>query len=103
MESKVQSKLIKSLEARGAFVLKVSVCNKPGYPDITAFLPDGTVEFYEVKQKGKKPRPLQEYRLKELSRYGKTFVYDGDIHMYTACGHEANQEEQQTSPSEDQF
>jgi|DEB19_MinimDraft_3_1074340.scaffolds.fasta_scaffold57952_2 hypothetical protein len=77
MESKIQNKLIRSLEAAGAFCLKVSVCNKPGYPDVTAFMPDGTVEFYEVKQPGKKPRPLQEYRLKELSKYGKCYVYDG--------------------------
>ncbi len=77
MESKIQNKLIRSLEVAGAFCLKVSVCNKPGYPDVTAFMPDGTVEFYEVKQPGKKPRPLQEYRLKELSKYGKCYVYDG--------------------------
>lgn len=100
LESKVQAALIRKLEQEGKYVLKVSVCNKNGYPDITAFCPDGTVEWYEVKQKGKKPRPLQEYRLKELSKYGKCFVYDGE----TKCvysGHQvqsdSNRIEEQTS------
>jgi len=87
MESKIQNNLIRSLEAAGAFCLKVSVCNKPGYPDVTAFMPDGTVEFYEVKQPGKKPRPLQEYRMKELSKYGKCYVYDGTAKR-VYCGSE---------------
>lgn len=100
MESKIQNKLIRNLESRGAFVLKVSVCNKPGYPDLTAFMPDGTVEFYEVKQPGKKPRPLQEHRLKELSKYGKTYVYDGSLHMYPQGASDSNQTEQQEASSD---
>lgn len=93
MESKIQAKLIKKLEAEGKYVLKVSLCNKNGYPDVTAFCPDGTVEWYEVKQPGKKPRPLQEYRLKELSKYGKTFIYDGSIHLFTGSEDDSNKKE----------
>ncbi len=93
LESKVQTKLIKQLESEGKYVLKVSVCNKNGYPDVTAFCPDGTVEWYEVKQKGKKPRPLQEYRLKELSKYGKCFVYDGETkRVYSGCEDQSDSE-----------
>lgn len=94
MESKIQAKLIKHLESEGKYVLKVSVCNKNGYPDVTAFCPDGTVEWYEVKQPGKKPSPLQEYRLKELSKYGKAYLYDGSLHLYTEAGLSSNKEEQ---------
>ena len=95
LESKIQSKLIKQLELEGKYVLKVSVCNKNGYPDVTAFCPDGTVEWYEVKQKGKKPRPLQEYRLKELSNYGKCFVYDGETKR-VYCGPEGQDDSQES-------
>lgn len=81
MESKIQAKLIKQLEAEGYYVLKLSVTNKPGIPDLVAIPKDSDAEFYEVKQKGKKPRPLQEYRIKELTNHGlKVFVYDGSLH-----------------------
>lgn len=82
LESKIQSKLIKALESEGCYVIKLSVTNKPGIPDLIAIRPGGIAEFYEVKQKGKKPRPLQEYRIKEIidGDYGKVYVYDGSIH-----------------------
>lgn len=79
IESKVQSSLIKQLEQDGYYVIKLSVTNKNGIPDILAIPKDCSVEFYEVKQKGKKPRPLQEFRAKELKNHGiKVFVYDGE-------------------------
>lgn len=78
IESKVQSSLIKQLEQDGYYVIKLSVTNKNGIPDILAIPKGCSVEFYEVKQKGKKPRPLQEFRAKELKNHGiKVFVYDG--------------------------
>jgi hypothetical protein len=79
LESVVQAKLIKKLEADGYYVIKLSVTNKPGIPDIIA-LPKGcNAEFYEVKQEGKKPRPLQEYRMREIKQgeFGRTFIHDG--------------------------
>lgn len=82
LESKIQAKLIKSLEAQGYYVIKLSVTNKPGIPDILAIPPGSNVEFYEVKQPGKKPRPLQEYRIKEINEngFGTAKVYDGSLH-----------------------
>tara|TARA_R110002073_G_scaffold236463_1_gene397557 strand:- start:809 stop:1057 length:249 start_codon:yes stop_codon:yes gene_type:complete len=77
-EQKIQAKLIKKLEADGYYVLKLSVTNKPGIPDLIAIPKDSDAEFYEVKRPGKKPRPLQEYRIKELKKHGlKVYVYDG--------------------------
>lgn len=79
LESVIQAKLIKKLEADGYYVIKLSATNKPGIPDIIA-LPKGcNAEFYEVKQEGKKPRPLQEYRMREIREgdFGKTFIHDG--------------------------
>jgi len=82
LESKIQTKLIKSLEAQGYYVIKLSVTNKPGIPDILAIPPGSNVEFYEVKQPGKKPRPLQEYRIKEINEngFGTAKIYDGSLH-----------------------
>jgi ABC-type uncharacterized transport system substrate-binding protein len=80
LESKIQKYLIDSLEKDGYYVIKLSVTNKNGIPDILA-LPNGCgAVFYEVKQKGKKPSKLQEFRIKELKNQGiKVFVYDGDF------------------------
>ncbi len=79
-EQKIQAKLIKQLESDGYYVVKLSVTNKPGIPDLIAIPKDSDAEFYEVKRPGKKPRPLQEYRIKELKKHGiKVYVYDGKI------------------------
>jgi len=78
-EQKIQAKLIKQLESDGYYVVKLSVTNKPGIPDLIAIPKDSDAEFYEVKRPGKKPRPLQEYRIKELKKHGlKVYVYDGE-------------------------
>jgi hypothetical protein len=80
LESKIQAKLIKKLKAEGYYVLKLAVTNKPGIPDLIA-LPKGcNVEFYEVKQKNLKPRPLQLFRAKEINEggYGTVYLHDGE-------------------------
>lgn len=78
MESKIQSSLIKQLQNSGCYVIKLGVTNKNGIADILCIMPNGAVEFYEVKQKGKEPEPLQLFRANELKRYGiKTYLYDG--------------------------
>lgn len=80
LESKVQSALIKDLESRGYYVIKLSVTNKNGIPDILALPPGCNAEFYEVKKKGKQPKPIQKFRMNEIKNggFGKTFVFDGD-------------------------
>jgi len=81
-ESKIQSKLIKQLESEGCYVIKLSVTNKTGIPDLICIRPSGIAEFYEVKQPGKQPRELQKYRMKELSKYVKCFVHDGETKLF---------------------
>ena len=77
-EQKVQTKLIRQLEKAGYYVIKLSVTNKPGIPDLIAIPPGSDVEFIEVKAPGKKPAPLQIYRIKELTNHGlKVQVHDG--------------------------
>jgi hypothetical protein len=79
LESKIQSALIKDLESKGYYVIKLSVTNKNGIPDILALPPGCNAEFYEVKQKGKQPKPIQKFRINEIKKggFGKTFVHDG--------------------------
>jgi len=69
-EQQIQTKIIKNLEAKGYYVIKLIQTNKPGIPDLIAIPRDSDVEFIEVKRPGKKPSPLQIYRMKELNEYG---------------------------------
>ena len=48
MESKIQSKLIKDLESRGYYVIKLSATNKPGIPDLIALPKDCNAVLIEV-------------------------------------------------------
>jgi Holliday junction resolvase len=78
-EQAIQSKLIKSLESQGYYVIKLIKTNKNGIPDVVAIPPGCPVEFYEVKVPGKKPSVLQNYRIKELKDHGcKAEVFDGE-------------------------
>jgi Holliday junction resolvase len=77
-ETPIQSKRIKELEAEGYYVIRLSRTNKEGIPDLLAIPPGAPVLFSEVKVPGKNPSPLQEYRMKELKKFGfKTEIYDG--------------------------
>lgn len=39
-------------------------------PDRIVLLPQGRIIFIELKAPGKKPRPIQKYRIKELKALG---------------------------------
>jgi Holliday junction resolvase len=78
-EQQIQSRLIKELEAKGYYVIKLVKTNKNGIPDLIAIPKNSDVEFIEVKRKNGKVSPLQEYRIKELIKHGvKAIVYYGD-------------------------
>tara|TARA_Y100000592_G_scaffold25824_1_gene40737 strand:+ start:7854 stop:8096 length:243 start_codon:yes stop_codon:yes gene_type:complete len=77
-EQKIQSKRIKELESEGYYVIKLTTTNKNGIPDLIAIPPKSDVLFVEVKKPGGKLSKLQEYRIRELKKYGfKTEVYKG--------------------------
>ena len=83
LESKIQAKLIKQLESEGCYVIKLVTTNKNGIADLLVFDRNNVPKFIEVKQKGKKPRPLQTYRAKELLERGINAVwFDGEYHDY---------------------
>jgi len=77
-EQEIQRKRIKELESEGYYVLKLTVTNKNGIPDLIAIPKDADVLFVDsIKGKGKLSE-LQKYRLKELEKYGfRTEVYRG--------------------------
>ena len=78
-EQQIQAKRIKELEAEGYYVIKLTVTNKNGIPDLIAIPPNCGVLFSEVKTKNGRVSALQKYRMKELEKHGlKTEVYRGE-------------------------
>jgi Holliday junction resolvase len=77
-EQQIQKKRIEELERQGYYVIKLIKTNKNGIPDLIAIPPGSDVLFSEVKKPEGKVSKLQEYRLKELTKYGfKTEVFRG--------------------------
>ena len=76
LEKSIEEKLAKAVKKSGGLALKfLSTVN--GYPDRIILAKLGRVGFVEVKAPGKKPRPLQVQRIKQLKELGfKVFVLD---------------------------
>lgn len=70
LESLIEQHLVKEVNRRDGLCLKFNSQSMTGIPDRIILMKNGTVGFVEVKQKGKKPRPLQELRMKQLRRLG---------------------------------
>ena len=68
LESLIEQHLVKEVNRRDGLCLKFNSQSMTGIPDRIILMKNGTVGFVEVKQKGKKPRPLQELRMKQLRR-----------------------------------
>ncbi|MCC8038204.1 MAG: VRR-NUC domain-containing protein [Bacteroidales bacterium] len=69
LESEIQRNIVRRYEREGYIVVKITLCNKSGFPDLM-LLRDGVASFVEVKRPGQKPRPLQRYRMDELRKAG---------------------------------
>lgn len=79
-EQQIQKKRIDQLEKEGYYVIKLITTNKNGIPDLIAIPKNSGVLFSEVKRPGQKPRPLQEFRIKELLKHGLNVeVFDGTV------------------------
>ena len=77
LESLIEQHLVKEVNRRDGLCLKFNSQSMTGVPDRIVLMKNGTVAFVEVKQKGKKPRPLQELRMKQLRRLGfKVYTLD---------------------------
>ena len=76
MEKTVQSKIIKYLEKKGAWVVKIISCNKNGCPDLLVCY-KGKFYGFEVKRSDGRGKvsPLQIYRIKQINDCGgKAYV-----------------------------
>ena len=69
-EKEVEEFLVKSVKARGGLCPKFTSPSSSGYPDRLVLLPGAKVLFVEVKAPGKKPRKLQDRRIKALCALG---------------------------------
>jgi Holliday junction resolvase len=69
MESKIQAKIKARFEQAGWIVVKLIQTNCNGIPDLMC-LKGGKTIFVEVKQPGKKPTELQQFRHDQLTQNG---------------------------------
>ena len=77
-EREIERKLVEAVRKTGGLALKFVSPGWSGAPDRIVLLSGGKAGFVEVKAPGKKPRPLQIRRKKQLEQMGfKVFVLDG--------------------------
>ena len=77
-EKQIEHSLVMAVKAAGGMCPKLVSPGADGMPDRMILLPKGHIGFVEVKAPGKKPRPLQERRHKQLRELGfKVFILDG--------------------------
>jgi Holliday junction resolvase len=81
MESKLQSKIKNYLKLQGWRVIKTIQLSENGHPDLLCFKKGVTIVI-EVKDKGKKPRPLQEFRINEWLQDGFKAFYADSYEMF---------------------
>jgi hypothetical protein len=78
MESKIQAKIKARFENAGWIVVKLIQTNCNGIPDLMC-LKGGKTVFVEVKQPGKKPTELQQFRHDQLTQNGfKVFILSSE-------------------------
>ena len=79
MEKDIERKLVRAVREKGGICPKFVSPGYDGMPDRLALLPDGKAGFIEVKDKNKKPKPLQESRHRLLRSLGfKVFILDNE-------------------------
>ena len=77
-EKQIEHALVMAVKAAGGMCPKLVSPGTDGMPDRMILLPKGHIGFVEVKAPGKKPRPLQERRHKQMRKLGfKVFILDG--------------------------
>ncbi len=76
-EKNIERELARAVRLRGGICPKLTCPGFDGMPDRLVLLPNGRMGFVEVKAPGKRPRPLQEARLRLLKSLGfPVFVLD---------------------------
>ena len=76
-ERDIEKALVTAVKQKGGICPKWVSPGYAGVPDRIVLMPKGRAAFVEVKRKGEKPRPLQEYRHRQLRALGfKVYVLD---------------------------
>jgi hypothetical protein len=76
-EQKLEQKLVREVKKSGGLALKLVSPGSAGMPDRLVLISYGKIGFVEVKAKGKKPRPLQLRRHRQLKKLGfRVYVLD---------------------------
>lgn len=69
-ESELEKRFREMVREAGGKAYKFISPGNDGVPDRLVVLPGGRVGFIELKQKGKRPRKLQQHRMAELESMG---------------------------------
>ena len=69
-EKRLENKLVKAVKERGGLALKLMSPGFDGLPVRLILIAVGKITFVEVKTPGKKPRKLQEVRIRQLRELG---------------------------------
>ena len=69
-ERDIEQKFVKAVKARGGLAPKFVSPGFDGVPDRIVLLPRGRIAFVELKAKGRKMRPLQVRRKRQLESLG---------------------------------
>lgn len=69
-ESIIERKLVTEVKKRGGLAVKFVSPGFDGVPDRLVLLPGGSLAFVELKAPGKRLRPLQELRSRQLTALG---------------------------------
>lgn len=78
-EKTIEQKFKAAVKAAEGLAVKFASPGFDGVPDRLALLPGGRMAFVEVKAPGKKPRPLQLARHRQLRQLGfKVYVLDDE-------------------------
>jgi hypothetical protein len=77
LEKTIETHFVKEFKKHTGIIVKFTPTGQAGYADRELFLPGGHVIFIEFKAPGKKPRPLQLKRARDLEKLGfKTYFID---------------------------
>ena len=77
-ENEIERRLAVSVKRMGGMAVKFVSPGLAGVPDRIVLLPGRKIAFVELKAPGKKPRPLQVKRMRQLECLGfPVFVIDG--------------------------